>query len=220
MYKVILFDMDGVIVDSMPYHFISWYEALRSYGVRVSCFDVYAKEGERWDKSLIDFLRKAGIKPTKSLAKEIFIYRQKIFKKYFKRFIFHGVYEFLCCLKTKGYSLGLVTGTPMPEVVKILPKKIRVLFDCMVTGEKLKHGKPHPEPYLRAAKLLGLSPKECCVVENAPLGIRSAKKAGMFCFAVSTSLPASYLKEADYIAGSLEEIPVHIEKSCGIRNNR
>ena len=50
--RAIVFDMDGVIVDSMPYHFIAWYEALRPWGVRVSCFEVYAQEGERWETTL------------------------------------------------------------------------------------------------------------------------------------------------------------------------
>ena len=81
--KAVIFDMDGVIVDSMPYHFLAWHDALRPYGVRVSCFDVYAKEGERWSKSLKDFLEKEGIKPTAKLLSEIFAFRKKIFKKYF-----------------------------------------------------------------------------------------------------------------------------------------
>ncbi|MDD5775659.1 MAG: hypothetical protein PHS64_06950, partial [Candidatus Omnitrophica bacterium] len=81
----ILFDMDGVIVDSMPYHFLAWYEALRPYGVRVSCFEVYRREGEQWDKSLSDFLRMGGYAPTTRLMRTVFAARQKIFRKYFTR---------------------------------------------------------------------------------------------------------------------------------------
>ena len=206
--------MDGVIVDSMPYHFLAWYEALRPWGISVKCFDVYQREGERWDKSLKDLLRQAKITPTAVVLKKIFVYRRKVFKKYFKRYIFKGIDRFLLCLKQKGYLLGLVTGTPAQEIKAILPKKIRVLFDCVVAGDSVKYGKPNPAPYLKALKLLRLKPNQCLVVENAPLGIRAAKAAGIFCLALNTSLPSEYLKEADLVVEKLEDIPGFIEKSC------
>jgi len=215
--KAILFDMDGVIVDSMPYHYLAWYETLRPLGIRVSILDVYSREGERWDKSVRDFIRQARIKPSASMMRGIFKQRQKIFRHYFKRTIFEGVEKFLSCLKDNGYTLGLVTGTPMTEVKKILPLKLKRVFDVMVTGEMVKLGKPHPAPYLKAAELLGLKPKECLVVENAPLGVASAKSAGMSCIAISTSLPKEYLKKADIVVDKLEEITGIIEKSCKIK---
>ena len=218
--KAILFDMDGVIVDSMPYHFLAWYEALRPYGVRVSCFEVYSREGERWDKSLSDFLRMGGIKPTPAIMEEVFSLRQKLFGKYFKRFIFKGAEDFLLCLAHKGYRLGLVTGTPEAQVSGILPASVRKLFDCVVTGDTVRHGKPHPEPYLKAARLMGLRVHECLVVENAPYGIESARAAGMFCIAITTSLPRGYLSRADLIVDNLEDITVFIERACGSGKKR
>lgn len=212
--RAVIFDMDGVIVDSMPYHFIAWYEALHPYGVRVSCFDVFSKEGERWENSLKDFLNKAGISPNPKILKEIFLKRQRIFRKYFKRFIFKGAPEFLKCLKKKGYSLGLVTGTPMRELSSIMPSGIRGLFDAIVSGDSVKKGKPHPEPYLEASRILGLRPEDCLVVENAPFGIESAKKAGMFCVAITTGLPGEYLRQADITVERLEDIIGLIEKAC------
>jgi len=214
--KAIIFDMDGVIVDSMPYHFIAWYEALKPYGVRVSCFDVYTKEGERWDKTLKSLLASHRVDPTQKILDQIFALRKKIFRKYFKRFIFTGVDEFLACLKNKRYLLGLVTGTPTPEIDRILPKKIKGFFDCIVAGDHVKKGKPNPEPYLLAAKKLKTRADGCVVVENAPLGIESAKSAGMFCVAVTTSLPADYLGKADAVVESLEQIPAIIDRACRI----
>lgn len=208
--------MDGVIIDSMPYHFIAWYEALRPFGVRVSCFDVFAREGERWDKTLKELLKQFNIKPSQAILKKIFLDRQKIFRKYFKRFIFKGVEDFLICLRKQGYSIGLATGTPTYEIKKILPQRIRNLFNCVIAGNQVQNGKPHPETYLKAANALGLRPAQCLVVENAPLGIEAAKRAGMFCVAVTTSLPKGYLKQADMIVGSLPEITGIINKSCRI----
>jgi beta-phosphoglucomutase len=214
--KAIIFDMDGVIVDSMPYHFLAWYEALRPLGLRVSCFDVYSREGERWDKSLKDFLKHAKIKPTKKLLEQTFRLRSKIFKKYFKRYIFKGAPKFLFCLKQKGYLLGLVTGTPWAEVQKILPKELRGIFDVIVSGDRSKKGKPHPEPYLKASRDLKIITSQCVVVENSPLGIKSAKSAGIFCIALTSSLPREYLRMADVVVDGLEEIPGIIEAGCRI----
>jgi beta-phosphoglucomutase len=219
-FKAIIFDMDGVIVDSMPYHFLAWYEALKPYGIRVTCFDVYSKEGERWDKTLRELLGRSGIKVSEKLLKKIFLSRKKIFRKYFKRFIFSGAREFLVCLKNKGYLLGLVTGTPEAEIKKILPASIKGLFDCIIAGDKVKNGKPHPEPYLSAARALKTGTGFCAVVENAPLGIESAKRAGMFCIALTTSLPRQYLSRADALADRLEEITAIVDKSCALKRKR
>ncbi len=208
--------MDGVIIDSMPYHFISWYEALRPLGVRVSVFEVYKREGERWEKSLRDLLRQGGVKPTPSIMRKVFQSRQRIFRKYFKRLIFSGVEDFLHFLKNKGYRLAIVTGTPMPELKKILSPRIKSLFEVIVTGDLVKRGKPYPDSFLRAAKELDLLSSQCLVIENAPLGIAAAKSAKMFCVAVTTSLPREYLKKADIVVGKLEEITGVIERSCKI----
>jgi beta-phosphoglucomutase len=215
--KAVLFDMDGVIVDSMPYHYIAWFEALRPYGVRVSCFDVFSREGERWDRSLDDFLGGAGIRVTSALREEIFACRQRTFKKYFKRFLFPGVESLIELLEESGYELGLVTGTPGEEVMRILPAALRKRFKCIVTGDMTARGKPHLEPYLRAAKILEVETKDCWVIENAPLGIESARRAGMICIAVDTSLPATYLRRAHAVVSSFGDIS---RRLCGKRSNR
>lgn len=214
--KAVICDMDGVIVDSMPYHFLAWYEALRPMGVSVRCFDVYVREGERWEKSLEDFLKGSGISPSKELFKKVFLARQKLFRNRFKRFVFKGAKEFIVCLKKKGYKLGLVTATTRAGVKEILPRGIENLFDFIVTGDCVKKGKPYPEPYLRAAKCLNVKPSECVVIENAPYGITSAKKAGMFCVALTSSLPGEYLKDADIVADKLGDISALIDKTCAL----
>jgi beta-phosphoglucomutase len=204
--KAVIFDMDGVIVDSMPYHFIAWYEALRPWGIRVSCFEVYAQEGQRWESTLKGLFKRAKIKPTPKVLNAVFSLRQRIFKRYFKRFIFQGAYALLVDLKSQGFLLGLVSGSPLDEIKKILPVKLLKLFTSVVAGNQVKNGKPHPEPYLRAARLLRIAPGACLVIENAPFGITSAKRAGMPCIAVSTSLPKEYLAAADLVVENLSQI--------------
>jgi beta-phosphoglucomutase len=204
--RAILFDMDGVIVDSMPYHFIAWYETLRPLGIQVRCYDIYQREGEKWEISLRDFMRMSGVHLTEQQKKELFRERQNIFKKYFKRYIFPGAEPVIRALTEAGYPVGLVTATTKSEVLRILPAKIRKYFTGMVTGDMVTRGKPYPDPYLMAARQFGLRPSDCVDVENAPYGIRSAKKAGMYCVAVATSLPRAYLRQANCVIDRIEKL--------------
>lgn len=211
--KAVIFDLDGVIVDSMPYHFIAWFEALRPYGVRVNCLDIYCREGERWEKSLRDFLARGNVKPSKALLKRIFSLRRRIFRKYSSSVkFFKNAFGILKELRKRGYRLALVSGTPSAEIKRMLPAGISGLFEVMVGGDEVRRGKPHPEPYETALKLLKLAAGECMVVENAPLGIASAAGAGIFCAAVSTSLPAEYLEKADVVVGDIAALLPIIEK--------
>lgn len=197
--RAVVFDMDGVIVDSMPYHFIAWYEALRPWAIRINCFDVYLREGEKWQYTLKDLTKRAGVRPTQAMLRKIFYDRDRIFRRYFKRYIFPEVEGFLRDLKRQGYCLALVTSTPLDEMRRILPGRLQQYFDCIVTGSQVRRGKPYPDPYLKAARTLRLDPATCLVIENAPLGITSAKRAGMTCYALTTSLPAEYLTGADAV---------------------
>ncbi|GBR77535.1 beta-phosphoglucomutase [Candidatus Termititenax dinenymphae] len=199
--KAVLFDMDGVIVDSMPYHFFAWYEAFKKYGITVSTQDIYEHEGEKWDTTLKYYLTSNNLPSDLPFMQKIFNYRQKLFHKIFKRHLMPGIPDLLHTLKNSGCLLGLVSGTPSGDVKRLISGQLYPLFDCIVGGDNVAHSKPHPEPYLTAAQKLGLKAKDCLVVENAPLGIASAKAAKMRCLAVTTSLPESYLKKAgaDYI---------------------
>jgi beta-phosphoglucomutase len=203
--------MDGVIVDSMPYHFISWYEALRPLGIRVGCLYVYRKEGERWEKTLAELLKAHRKRVSPRLVARVFAAKQRIFRKYFRRYIFSGTRELLAGLKEKRLSLALVTSTPSAEVRLMLPREIFARFDAVVSGDMVSRGKPFPDPYLKAAAMLGVRPADCFVVENAEIGIRSAKAAGMYCCALTTSLPGEYLKGCDAVRDRLAELPELIE---------
>jgi beta-phosphoglucomutase len=206
--RALLFDMDGVIVDSMPYHFFAWYEALKKYGVTVNTQDIYEHEGEKWEITLKYHLVQNNLPTDLPFRQKIFNYRQKLFRKIFRRHIMPGIPELLQELKTQKYQLGLVSGTPSGDMPQLLSKPLLRLFDCAVGGDLVAHSKPHPEPYRAAAQKLARRPAECLVIENAPLGIRSAKAARMRCLAVTTSLPANYLRKAG------------ADRVCGIKDLR
>ena len=88
----------------------------------------------------------------------------------------------------------------------LVPTGIVGLFDAIVTGDEVTNGKPDPEPYRTVAGRLGLSPSECLVIENAPLGIQSARAAGMRCLALETTLPAGRLPQADRVFSSAGDL--------------
>lgn len=198
--------MDGVIVDSMPYHFISWFEALQQYGITVTPFDIYEKEGEKSDICINYFFAKKNVKIDSQKIKDVLNLRSKIFQKYFKLHLFTDIEPILKSLKKKGILLAIVTGSSRNKVVSILPKKISKIFDIIISADMLKQGKPFPEPYLMAAEKLKVKPSQCMVIENAPYGIRSAKAAKMYCIAVTTGLPKQYLKQADKISSNISNV--------------
>ncbi len=110
---------------------------------------------------------------------------------------FPGVQELLNGLKRRGKRLALVTGTAADEVRTVLPEDLKALFEVMTTGDQVVHGKPDPEPYLKTLRSLRLTPEQAVVVENAPLGLLSARAAGIPCLVVETSTQCSELAGAD-----------------------
>jgi beta-phosphoglucomutase len=198
-FKAVFFDMDGIIVDSMPYHFISWFETLKKYNVRVRPSTIFEMEGAKWDYVIEVAFKDYQVELTSEIKASICAQREELFKKYFKRDIFSGIPEFIKQLKNQNILVGLVTGSLKREAQNMLPQDLYNLFDTVIGGDMVTNAKPHPEPYLTATSNLKVSSGDCLVIENAPYGIKSAKSANMICYAIATSLPQESLKIADKI---------------------
>lgn len=196
-FSTVIFDMDGVITNTMPSHLSAWKKVFSSLGVRVSRYDIYKREGQDGLSSVKEILKERGFAFTLQEAKAILAAKERLFKKIVKVRFVRGSRAFVRTLKKKGFCLALVTGTSRQEAQRILPVSLLRLFDVTVTGDEVRQGKPHPEPFLKALRLLGVPAKESVVIENAPFGITAAKRAGIFCVALETSLPKAYLGEAD-----------------------
>jgi len=204
--KAVIFDMDGVITDTMPYHFKVWKKIFLNHGITVSHEDIYSREGQKGAESLRELFEQNGKPFDSQFAKNILIQKERMFKKVFKRKFIIGSRSILKKLSNSKFKLALVTGTSRHEAKRLLPKEIFGTFEVTVCGCDVANGKPHPEPYLKALKALGVSPKDAVVIENAPFGIRSAKAAGIRCVAIATSLPRPYLKQADHIFDSFKQL--------------
>lgn len=168
--------------------------------------DIYKREGQPGLSSVTEIFRERGIDFKTKEAVRILKKKEALFKKLVKTRFITGARFFLKYLHKKNIRLGLVTGTSRHECYQILPRSLRDLFSAIVTGNEVKCGKPHPEPYLRSLQKLKINPSQAIVIENAPFGIRSAKRAGLTCLAVETSLPRKYLREADRIFSSVKEL--------------
>ncbi len=203
-FKAVIFDMDGVITNTMPYHFDAWLKVFSDAGIKVNCYDVYKREGEAGINTIKDLARERKIRISDKEAKAMLLKKENLFKRVVKIKFVKGARSFLRRLKKRQIIMGLVTGTSRHEMERILPKSLREMFALTVTGNEVKRGKPHPEPFLKALSILRLRSKEVAVIENAPFGITSAKKAGLFCVALETSLPRKYLTAADIVVKSFK----------------
>ena len=197
--RAVIFDMDGVITMTMPSHFRAWARVFADEGIRVSKFEVYSREGQKGLNSVLEIFAANGKVIALKRAKELLKKKEKLFKANASIKYVPGARSLIknCC--RNGLKLALVTGTARSEVIKILPQNLLDCFDVIVSGSDVRQGKPHPEPYLKAVKALKVAKADAIVVENAPFGITSAVKAGLFCVAIETSLPKAYLKDADKI---------------------
>lgn len=213
----ILFDMDGVIADSMPFHFQAWEQAFSSVGVAVSQEDIYLREGEKGEVTAREILGARGIPNPNNNDEVLALLRKKeeIFRQIAMTRLFPGVVELLEELRKRENSLALVTGTSRKEAEKLLPAGFLDRFDVVVTGDIVLRGKPHPDPYLRAVRELEADSQKCVVIENSPSGIRSAKGAGLYCIALTTSLTRERLGEADRVVDSLAEAREMLETFRG-----
>jgi beta-phosphoglucomutase len=130
--------------------------------------------------------------------------------------VYDEVPAILDFLKSKQVRIGLVTGASRNRIEATLEQKLKSYFDIIVTSDEVKNGKPHPEPYLKAITKLGCNPTNTIVVENAKLGIRSAKSAGCFCLAIETTLGREFLIEADAVFSDHQHILNHF---INVNNN-
>jgi beta-phosphoglucomutase len=204
--STLIFDMDGVITDTMPYHFRAWKSVFASEGIKASHEDVYKREGQKGIDSVRELFAEKNKIYSDSVGKRLLAHKEDLFKSIFKRKFIAGSRMFIKRSVAKGFKLALVTGTSRHEAQRLIPKDLWDCFDVTVCGSDVQNGKPHPEPYLKALAKLKVSPKQAVVFENAPFGIRSAKAAGLCCIALETSLPASYLKNADAVFSSFKEL--------------
>lgn len=187
--KAAFFDQDGVLYNSMPYHAASWAYAMTKHGLPYTPEECYRNEG-RTSTGVIQeyFQRIYGKEAPQELIETIYTDKTAHFNEMTGGFpgTIPGVSDVLRFLHDHGVQCWVVTGSGQHNLIDALNDTFDHVFSGIISSFDVKNGKPDPEPYLKAWERSGFKKEECIVVENAPLGVRAAKAAGLFTCAVNT----------------------------------
>ncbi len=207
--KGILFDMDGVIVDSEPHHESACLDVLRDIGHTGSGAWRYADFVGRSDREMWTAYA-AEFHPRQTLEELLALKRRRLVQIIRREQpLFPGIPELIAKLASR-FSLGLASGSEREVVDEVLRLgNLRRFFSAVVTDSEIERGKPAPDMFLRAAQLLGLAPGDCWVVEDSKPGIAAGLAAGMKVIAVTNTHPAADLAQATFVVetpGELERL--------------
>lgn len=188
--KAVLFDMDGVLYDSMPNHAVAWQESMAKFGLSMSAEDAYATEGQRGIDTIRQMVKQQqGRDISEQEAQTMYDEKSNIFHLMPEAPMMPGAHELMAQIQGMGMTICVVTGSGQKPLIKRLKRDYGDFLDekHIVTAYDVTRGKPHPEPYLKGLeKCGGLNPWEAVVVENAPLGVEAAVNARIFTICVNT----------------------------------
>lgn len=210
--RAALIDMDGTIYDSMPNHAQAWHRMVTGLGLPSDPYNYLLWEG-RTGKSVINELFNTfyGHPATDEEVKEYYHRKTEYFRELPPPAPMPGAARMLDELQQMGIRRVLVTGSGQNSLISRLETDFPGAFvpGMMVTAHNVTHGKPHPEPFIKGMQLAGVSPSQAIAIDNAPLGIESAHRAGAFAIGVVTGpLKAATLEDAgaDIVFSSMQHL--------------
>jgi beta-phosphoglucomutase family hydrolase len=205
----VLWDMDGVLVDTGEFHFQAWSQTLAEYDIPFSR-DLFRATFGMNNTGLVAYL--LGRKPEPEFIFGISDHKEHMFRQAIQGHALPlpGVLDWLDRLRTMGVRQAVASSAP-PENINTLVDElgIRPYFEAIVSGHDMP-GKPDPAVFLKAASGIDTPPQRCIVVEDAVAGVQAAKRAGMRCIAVTTTNPAHALSDADIVVERLDDLPAII----------
>lgn len=198
--RAALIDMDGTLYDSMGNHARAWHRMVTELGIDATPEEFYLYEGRTGASTInIIFQRAYGRDATPEEAAELYRRKTEYFREMPPVKVMPGALELMNELRDMGLKRVLVTGSGQRSLIDRLQADFPGIFtpEMMVCGPDVTHGKPHPEPFIKALQRAGVSPSGAIVIENAPLGVESAARAGVFPVAVTTGpIPVKSFEEA------------------------
>ncbi len=207
--KAIIWDMDGVIADTAPYHFKAWQQVFQKRGVEFTKEDFKRKFGQRNDIIIRETL---GEDMPQDEVDAIVTEKEIDFRNRVRQRIksFPGAINLIKLLADHGFKIALASSAPV-ENIQLITTSLGIAdyFQAIISGRDVAEGKPSPQGFLLAAQRLGVNPKNCIVIEDAIAGVAAAKRAGMHCLAVTNTHPRERLSGADLIVDTLEASSVN-----------
>lgn len=204
-YRGLIWDMDGVLVDSAPFHLRAWQDTLLKVRRRMFSIEEFQRTFGMRNPDMLHNVLGVDLSPAEvvelSNTKEAY-YRELV--RVNGIVLLPGVRTWLDTAQSLGFTQAVASSAPRANVEVVVDTvHIRPLFQTMIASEDVTHGKPDPEVFLAAAERMGLSPSQCIVVEDAPVGIQAARSAGMACVGILTT--HNHL-DADMILSDLNEM--------------
>lgn len=207
--KAVIWDMDGVIADTAPYHLEAWQEVFHKRGADFTEEDFRHSFGQRNDTIIRNALgREVSQDEINTIARD----KEESFRRSIRQNLkpLPGAIKLLKSLTERRFKMALASSAPI-ENIQLLISGLGIsdYFQTIITDQDVTEGKPNPQVFLLAAQRLGLEPKDCIVIEDAVAGVSAAKKAGMLCLAITNTHPRASLTEADLVVNTLEEVTVN-----------
>lgn len=214
MHKGLLFDLDGVIVDTAKYHYIAWKEVADGLGIPFTLEDNERLKGVSRDRSFEIILEIGGREMPKDEQEIYCTKKNEVYLGYVKNIkveeILPGVKDFLKDARANGYKIALGSASKNSKII-LDGLGITSLFDAIIDGTKVAKAKPDPEVFMKGAETLGLGYGECLVFEDAVAGIEAAHAAGMKAIGIGSK---ELLPEADYNMPGFDGMTIEMLETC------
>lgn len=212
--KGVIFDLDGLLIDSEEFHYSAWVKVLRPLGVNFSKKEYSDYAGKQIDAAADELITKNNLK----ISRKNLVAQRKnavigIFENNYINLMPYAKEALEFFNNGKKIKVGLASGSASKMVeLKLKSAGIYEMFSVIVGGDDVENGKPAPDIYLLAVEMLKLNPIECLALEDTQSGVEAAKSAGLFCFAIPNEYThAQNFSKADEVFESLKEATDYIK---------
>jgi beta-phosphoglucomutase len=205
--RAVLWDMDGTLIDSGEYHWLTWHETLAGLGVELTRADFNGWFGSRNDRILTRYF--SGISVTD--MRRIGDLKEERYRELVRRdgvVLLPGIGDWLARLKAAGWRQAVASSAP-PANIDVLVDALHLhdVFQAIVSAEEVAHGKPAPDVFLRAAEKVHVPPGRCVVVEDAAIGVEAGRRGGMRTIGIEGGHGHGPL-DADVVTRSMADLPL------------
>lgn len=205
--KAVIFDLDGTLIDNNAYHILSWKQYLKNIGKDISEDEFKKNMNGRTNKDAAEYIY--GRKLSDEEAMKYALEKEAIYREMYKPHIrpLDGLLPLLSLIKKMDLPMAIATSGIQVNIDFMFDNiPIKDYFDVVINSSHITKGKPDPEIYLTTASKLNIAPGNCLVFEDAVVGVKSAKDAGMHVIGITTTQSADELKIADKVISGYKEL--------------